>query len=235
MMHRALTLAILIAASTASWGQAPSTTLPGFVEPLRPLLEAMDRAKVSGSLALLGRCDASTPPDFPKFHAPSAAARTPLEIARETFADDPAMRVWQDPDGTVRMMEMGVPTELLNVKISHILFESNETAIEAIRHVILRTPEVVNFMKAHEIEIPLVEGISRGPGPSARRDESHRISGSLDDVTLSQALDEVLKTFPGIWVYESCPQDDGKGQFVDFLFLDHQHPGLFEEPRKNVR
>jgi hypothetical protein len=189
----------------------------------------MYRAKVSGSLAFLGHCDLSTPPDFPKFRAPSATEGSPLEIARETFADDPAMKVWQARDGTIRMMETGAPTELLNVKISHILFQGNDTAIAAIRHVILQAPEVVNFMRAHSVERSLVEGLSRGSGPSAHPEQSSHISGSMVNVTVSQALDEVLKTFPGIWVYESCPRDDGNGRVVDFLFFDHQHPGLFEE------
>lgn len=234
-MRGTLTLAILAAASTVSWAQAPSATSPRFVEPLRPLLEAMDRAKVSGSLAFLGHCDLSTPPDFPKFRAPSATASSPLEIARETFADDPAIKIWQDRGETIRMMETGVPTELLNVKISHISFEANDTAIASIRHVILRAPEVVSFMRAHDIETPSAEGLSRGYGPSARPAGSNHISISMDDVTVSQALDEVLKTFPGIWVYESCPEGEGKRHFVDFLFFDVQHPGLFEELPQNVR
>lgn len=228
MMRYRLILALAVV-STVSSAQEPFVAGAKFVEPLRPLLEAMYRAKVSGSLIFLGHCDSNTPPDFPKFRAPSATAGSPLEIARETFADDPAMKVWQDRDGTIRMMETGVPTDLLNVKIDYILFERNSTAIAAIRHVILQAPEVVNFMKAHNIEKPLGEGLSRGSRPSARPDESHNISGSMEDVTVSQALDELLKTFPGIWVYESCPRNDRNGRFVDFLFLDHQHPGLFEE------
>lgn len=229
MIRRGLTLGIVVAVSTVSWAQAPSVAGPKFTEPLRPLLDAMYREKVSGSLAFLGHCDHSTPPDFPKFHAPSATARSPLEIARETFADVPAMKVWQESDGTIRMMETGVPTELLNVKISHIVFDGNRTALAAIRHVILRAPEVVNFMNAHNVASPFGEGIVQGSGPSAHPDESTRISVSMHDVIVSQALDDVLKTFPGIWVYVSCPRDDRKSQFVDFLFLDHQHPGLFEE------
>lgn len=224
-MDQALILAILAVGATVSWAQ---TATPRFVAPLRPLLESMDRAKVSGSLAFLGHCDPSTPPAFPKFRAPSSTADSLLEIARETFADDKAMKAWQGRDGTLRMMETGVPTELLNVKISHISFEANATAIEVIRHVILLAPEVVSFMKSHEIETPLGEGLSRGYGPSGHPIVPNHISESMYDVTVSEALDGVLKIFPGIWVYESCPQDNGK-EFVNFLFFDLQHPGLFEE------
>jgi hypothetical protein len=232
MTRRVFTIAIFAAVSTVSRAQTPSATGMKFVEPLRPLLEATYKAKVSGSLAFLGQCGLSTPPDFPKFRAPSSTAGTPLEVARETFADDPAMKVWQDRDGTIRMMEAGVPTDLLNVKISHISFAASGTALAAIRHIILQAPEVVNFMKANNIERPLGEGVTGGAGLSARSNGSDHISRSIDDVTVSEALDEVLKTFPGIWVYESCPRDGGNGRFVDFLFLDVRHPGLFEEGAK---
>jgi hypothetical protein len=39
------------------------------------------------------------------------------------LTDDPAMQVVQIPDGTIRMIESGVPTDLLNVRIGHISFE----------------------------------------------------------------------------------------------------------------
>ncbi len=228
MMHRRLRQVIWVAVSTVSWAQAPLAPPSKLVEPLRPLLEAMYRAKVSGSLEFVSHCDDKNPPEFPKFRAPSATSGTPLEIARETLADNPAMEVRQDDDGTIRMIESGVPTDLMKVKISHIVFESDTTAIAAIRHVILKAPEVVTFMKAHKIERVLGEGLSRGSGPTARPNQSTLIPGPMADVTLSQALDQVVKTYPGIWVYVSCPRNNGNGRFVDFLILDHQHPGLFE-------
>ena len=74
-----------------------------------------------------------------------------------------------------------------------------QTAAGAIMH----APEVQAFMKAHDIDLiwgpvhgPMLEGITV---PS-----SVHISGNLDNVTVSQALDHVLKTFPGFWVYEDC-------------------------------
>jgi hypothetical protein len=48
--------------------------------------------------------------------------------------------------------------------------------------------------------------------------QSPRISGSLENVTLSQALDRVLKTFPGIWVYEDCPKSDKKNRVIYLRF-----------------
>jgi hypothetical protein len=217
------------------WGQAVSGPTPRFVRPLKPLLESLKRANVSGSLEFSGHCDVETPPDFPQFRAPSPNAGSVVDVAREIFAGDPTMQVTQDTDGTVRMVERGVSTGLLDVEIGHISFESNGLPLQyaafsagaAAAHVILQAPEVVAYMKAHQIERQLSEGApgSNSPYPT----EAPHISGSMDDLTLSQALDRVLKTFPGIWVYESCPRPNGNGQFVNFLFLDLKHPGLFEE------
>jgi hypothetical protein len=51
---------------------------------------------------------------------PSSSDGSPLQVARETFSDDPDMHISQDPDGTIRIIETGTSTELLDVKISHV-------------------------------------------------------------------------------------------------------------------
>ena len=48
------------------------------------------------------------------------------------------------------------------------------------------------------------------------RDTPH-ISGELNNVIVSQALDQVLKTFSGLWIYENCPRGKTK-QVVFFRF-----------------
>ncbi|HTR24225.1 MAG TPA: hypothetical protein VMI10_09575 [Terriglobales bacterium] len=139
------------------------------------------------------------------------------------------MEVKQDSDGLIRMNETGVSTDLLDVKISHIPFESFGqrvyTANGALK-VILQTPEVLAYMKVHGITGPfgpfdncsghgeVVPGSARAWPP-----ESPHISGSLDNVTLSEALDYVLRTFPGIWIYESCPPGGKKNRVIYIRFL----------------
>jgi hypothetical protein len=208
---------------------------PRLVTPLRPLFVAMGKANVSGSLIFSGHCDASTPTDFPHFRAASSAGRSPVDVARDIFAGRPSTQVTQDPDGTVRMTESGVPKELLNVKISHISFEANGkpsqyTAFSgqsAIDNGVLRAPEVLAFMKAQGFETRSGGGITGGSGPLP--EYLPHITRSMDNLTVSQALDDVLKTFPGIWVYEYCPRGAGKGPFVDFFFFDLLNPPLFDE------
>jgi hypothetical protein len=127
------------------------------------------------------------------------------------------------------MNEAGVSTDLLGIKISHIPFEGYRqgvhTANDALR-IILQTPEVLAFMKTHEIRGPFgpFDNCSGSGGvvpghAGAWPPESPHISGSLDNVTLSEALDYVLKTFPGIWIYESCPPGGKRNRVFYLRFL----------------
>ena len=191
---------------------------------VQPILEALDKAKLSGSFVFSGRCDlrdckplrpiAECFPDFPQFRAPATSAGFTLQTLHVILADDPAMQVTQDPNGTIRINETGVPTDVLNIRVSHILFESNGangqrgiyTANGALRF-ILQAPEVVAFMKAHHIGGPFDSSTGSGeavPGNAgAWPPESPHISESLDNVTVSEVLDRILKAFPGIWICEN--------------------------------
>lgn len=219
-----------------SWGQETSAANPKTVAPFRPILEVLDRAKASGSLELSLHCDVGSPPPvyLPRLQ-PARSGGIPLQALREILADNPAIQVGQDSNGTFRMIEAGVPTDLLNVRISHISFESDGVPLQdaafsantALLHAILRAPEVVAFMKAHDIIFPFGEGGSLGNDP--RPTASLHIPRSMDNLTVSQALDRVLKTFPGMWVYESCARRN-KGQSSFFLwFFSLRAPGLLVE------
>jgi hypothetical protein len=124
------------------------------------------------------------------------------------------MRVRQDANGTIRMAERAVPSDILNVRISHLVFENYAhhdilSANFAVR-VILSAPEVRSFMAAHDIVAPQLIGGgigALGAGEGQWPPDAPRISGSLDNVTVSEALDRVLAAFPGeVFVYWNCPK-----------------------------
>jgi hypothetical protein len=48
------------------------------------------------------------------------------------------------------------------------------------------------------------------PGQIVTRGPS--VPGELNDVTVAQALDYVLQTFPGFWLYQNCQNPDGGGR-----------------------
>jgi hypothetical protein len=179
---------------------------------LLPILNTLDDAKVSGSLAFSGSCDPTGSPDFPKIYTTESIRDSVLQSVRDSFVD-PAIQVTRESDGMIRMTQIGVPTDLLNVRINHLSFGEDGIYYPnmAVR-VAMSAPEVVSFMKAHQIEWPFqVEVLTGNLYPP--RDLPH-ISGSLDNVTISEMLDHILKTFPGIWTYEDCPRRGSKKRVV---------------------
>lgn len=183
-------------------------------EELKPILVVLQEAHLSGSIALTGRCSQTQLPGFPQFSNAAASASSPLAALREITAGDPAMEVKQDAKGTIRMVEKGVPRDILNVRISHILFEDYShheihSANLAV-HVILSAPEVKSFMATHNITAPQVSGpgvVTGGPGESVWQANAPHISGSLESVTVSEGLDRVLAAFPDeVFVYWNCPK-----------------------------
>lgn len=234
MFGRAFLVTIILSSATLCEVQIAPAAGSEITAPLQPLLEALGRSEVSGSLELSGRCDAGPLPHFPHLGAASARGGSPLHVVREMFADDPAMQIVQGPDGIIRMTEGNAQNELLHVVIGHISFETNGlprqdaafTPNSALRHAILKSPEVAAFMKTHEIVLAYGQG---GTGGNALYPiSSPHIAGSMDNLTVSAALDRVLKAFPGVWVYESCPALDGKGQSIFLGFIKFQDPGLVE-------
>jgi hypothetical protein len=229
MFHRALVIAAALSMPLCLLAQEETSSHPKLVAPLRPLFESLRSANVSGSLEFSSpRCDPGIPADWPNWRMLASSKESPLQVARETFADDPSIQVTQDPNGTIRMIQGGIPTDLLNLRISHVSF-SQFSANSAARQAVLRTPEVRDYMKAHNIAMPTGEGggVTGGNGP--RPNDSPPIDATMENPTVSQAMDRVLKTFPGIWVYQDCLRPDGKSRFVWFQFFSSRGPGFYIE------
>jgi hypothetical protein len=214
-------ITLLLTLPAVSHGQERGGVNPRVAVPI--VLDALGRAHSSGSLEYWGRCDLDQLPDFPRMQAVEKYSDSAVETLRAIFSSDTEMRVTRDPDGMVRMTEMDSPTDLLNVHISHIAFkweyDGTGDVLYDPRHAlwaILNTPEVRAFLKSHDIGAPFKFeeahiGFQRSP-------DSPHISGELSNVTLSQALDYVLRTFPGFWVYENC-HSTKKRRVVFFTFF----------------
>lgn len=176
--------------------------------------EVLNKAQVSGSLAYWGRCDSRQPrPDLPEVrtHVRSWGG-SPVLTLREMFADNPKMQVTQERDGMIRMFESDVPRDLLDVTISRISFRDEMgrdgvwSPIDA-RRIIEGAPEVRAFMRDHQIAWPSQVESTMG-GHARPSPESPHVSGNLYNVTLVEAMNYVLKTFPGLWVYENCRSEN---------------------------
>jgi hypothetical protein len=184
------------------------------------MAEVLARTPFSGSLEYSGECDMSQElPVLPKVRAPlEGQNNSALMMLREVFADDHKMQVTQETGGAIRMVEGGVPKGLLDVTIRKLSFNDVYDPMSA-EAMIISAPEVQTFMKAHDIERDGgrfrrgVRGLRQGPEPGLPH-----ISEALDNVTVQQALDRLLKTFPGFWVYQNCLSETG-GRVVAFDYL----------------
>lgn len=187
---------------------------------LGSILDPMHRGHLSGSLEYWGCSDEGgyVTRKFPLITTPTNPSAPPLQVLREIFANDNDIQVTQEPDGTIRMIEKTVPQDLLNVKIAHISFDDEQKKNPSsmyfhisVMDFITKTPEVKAFMKDHNISFsPKMINQAMSPHPS--------FSGELNNVTLSQALDYMLKTFRGLWIYKECSLGPSKGRTVDFSF-----------------
>jgi hypothetical protein len=167
----------------------------------------------SGSLEYWGFCDPDKDwPDFPEPRSVSNRKGSALDLLKWMFADNPKMQVTQERDGKIRMVEADVPQDLLQVKIHHISFSMPYTN-GAIAHsgpmavyALLNTPEVIAFMDQNIGRKVPWEGWGM-PGALALEGPS---LPELNDVTVEQALNEVLQIFPGFWSYQNCDDPQGR-------------------------
>lgn len=173
------------------------------------------KARTSGSLVYHGQCQAGGGTwDLPAVSLPKHHEITPVQMLREMFADDPEMRVTQDANGYIRMAETDIPRDLLDLRIVQVSFPSGSinNANIAVTQIMV-TPDMKNYMMVNNI----------GPVSDSYRfivlsslDAPH-ISGDLYFVTVSEALDYILKTYPGFWAYEECKGEAGSRE-VFFQF-----------------
>ncbi len=168
-----------------------------FDDSARSIRDVLQNAHVSGSLEYSASCDSHTGrfPIVPYVHAPSRSG-SPVDDLRSMFGGDSKMRVTQEPSGMVRMVETDVPTDILEVKIQHISFHSVPSSgpVGGPRLAMMRvfgTSEVKRFLKEHDI----ANDAFRLEGIYPRLPE---VAGELNDVTVLQALDYILKVLPGI-------------------------------------
>ena len=228
MKHITLIVAWLLILLSSSLCQESDSTDPRLAFLL--LQHILSKAQVSGSIAYWGHCEAHKRyPGFPSLREPFNYSRPTVDLLRQVFVNDPKMVVTQESDGLIRMVENDVPMDLLRIKIHHLsfghpdqdtdMFNGPNNALRAV----LFAPEVVAYRKAHRIG-PFADRWT-GPGDSASKQP--QISGDLYDVTVQQALDYILRTFPGFWIYENCQAKEAEVErnvFISFYTTDLPRP-----------
>jgi hypothetical protein len=196
---------------------------------IRVLMAALSRGHVSASLVFSGLCNG----DFPGVRLPAGLDGQPLEMLQAIFPQNSNLQVSQERDGIIRLSDMETPRDFLNVRISRVRFTMDDATDgplfdpQEATWAILRSLEVKKFEAAHNID-SRPEAIHLPHAPFTT--QSPHISGYIVDVTVSQALDYLLKTFPGLWIYERCP---GTVQFSFFTNSPNWELALRDLERRN--
>ena len=215
MVSCRLTAAFVLLFVAVSVGQAGKGVEA--VVGLQQITNVLRGAGVSGSLAY-SSCgfNKRVPDDLPPMLVAPRYSGLPKDVLSKMFSDDSRMQVTHEEGGMIRMTEKGVPMDILNLEIHHLsFFPSNVSTSDPVHGpqmallVILESPEVKHFAKAHKIrDLASSSEMRVMPGNCCGR--GLIVHGELDDVTVSSALDYVLQTFPGFWVYENCFNKDGE-------------------------
>jgi hypothetical protein len=179
-------------------------------EELQPILQLIDPPGLSASLQLEGHSDPTRLPPFPNFRTTANKTGSTLQTIRNIVSPDRGMRVSQDEDGTIRMKDKGVPADILNVRISHVSFDSYGRkgiySANAAVQIIMATAEAVAFLNEHDIPWGANRGIGSGIGFGSPPPGRPHLIEPLDNVTVFQAFDRVLQSFRGeVLVYWNCP------------------------------
>lgn len=160
-------------------------------------------SKNSGSLILKGTCKATSSgndvvsEDIP--HPPQGSFQD-LGAALSVVAQlDPHLSWSQDADGLVRVRDDRVSNDVLGIRLEHVHFNRARDLNAAIR-MVLNTSEVQAYFKQNHIEMatPFID-------LSAMNSKGlPKLSGDLYNVTVTAALDTVIRFFPGLWIYREC-------------------------------
>lgn len=229
MISLCLTLVLTLAFAPSCLGQGEERISPKSASSY--IGAVLNGSRASGSLVYSGSCGhAGASEDLPALRMPPRNNPYSLQSLREMFAGDPKMRVEAETGGKIRMVERATPLDILNVKVLHLSFTTHPDPLRSptmALWAIIEAPEVRAFMDANRI------------GPK-RRDAygfsiplySESISGDLDNVTVAQALDFVLKTYPGFWAYENC-ESERVGRTVFITFFPSVPPSIVGLPQAN--
>jgi hypothetical protein len=144
----------------------------------------LSSAQLSGSLEYWGVYGVTKPrPEFSKLRPVSGHEGSALDVLQEMFADDPKMRVTQESDGKIRMVETDVPRDFLEVKIHHLSFTSDDHGPKMAMLAILHTPEVIDFMDHNIGRKTAWEGWGL-PGDDSIAIDKPSVPGELNDITV---------------------------------------------------
>jgi hypothetical protein len=147
VVHRLTFVALFMLAITCVAQQQPTIES---TQAARDIGTVLYRAHTSGSLAYWGDCRSNGAIfDFPRLRFPSHKDAPPIQLLREMFVDYPKMRVTQERNGNIRMIQSDIPQDLLDFRLSHVSFGSRNNPLTSpimVLWMLLASPDVKAFM-----------------------------------------------------------------------------------------
>lgn len=105
----------------------------------------------------------------------------------------------RDEEGLMRVRDDRATAGVLRVRLKRVQFKSVVLQDDAIGE-IMAAPEVLAYLNDNHIE---GGSVASHLEPASTRG-LRKLSAELRDVTVAQALDQVVKFFPGMWTYVEC-------------------------------
>lgn len=160
-----------------------------------------------GSLVTGGACNApDSPSDAVSDTIPSPPAGPFQNIAEALTAlskVDPRISWSRGPDGIIRVRDGQVHDGLLHLRVRHLHFNDRAEPAFAIKD-ILSTPEVRAYLRdKNTVEGVYVRMGDLGILPGTTKGLP-RLSDTMRDVTVEQALDRVAAFYRRLWIYSYC-------------------------------
>ena len=155
-MKSALVIALLaLAFDFAAAGQQPSQRVAESMHTLQTIDHVLVVARASATLEYKGDCSSNPGvalPDLPPSREPQKPySKNPVDTLRSMFSGDRSIEVYQEKSGIIRVVEAGVQTDILHVRIKHLSFDGIPDVKRAFFDVALGAPEVHAFMQTHGI------------------------------------------------------------------------------------
>jgi len=180
--------------------------------------DVLREGSTSGSIVYSDKCEAvsSRTPIPPHVH-PARKTGTTIEVLQDMFSGDSRIELSQDLNWIVRMVEKDVPTDILDVRIHHLTFDSAHTPFPDLFHgpnmamiTILSSPEIRSFQDEHHI-VPTGSRLEGNMGS-----DLPALTGELNDITLSGSGRETVTRAGGMGVLilgdsGYTPQDERGG------------------------
>ena len=145
-----------------------------------------------------------------------SASMLTAQTITEMLASDSRFSVRADPDGTLMVIERGLPQDVLNIRFRRItLSEEQRFNPDLAMNAVLEAPEVKAYFKTHNIDLPVELGGFISP---ARPDLPH-LPSVIENMTVLDAMKHIIAVFPHTGTYKESIDSRGR-RVVAFGFVD---------------